>query len=151
MVQQIPGLIRWTLVATTLGIALMLPCRAQSSGEEKFQGRGLATGSVFGVGRNVTASLTFHRGNFTFSLAVPPPKGAQKVTYRGTYPRLQKVGTDSRDFILEGQIQTFTGSHNTQMQINTSGTCRIEVVDSQVRSSRCRTAKRVNSTEFNGA
>ncbi|MBF2050980.1 MAG: hypothetical protein EDM05_009485 [Leptolyngbya sp. IPPAS B-1204] len=116
--------------------------------EGSFEGRGLASGSVFGNERETDAMLSFNStNNFSFSLAVPPGTGAQ-VNYSGRIRSTRSTGANS--FVLRGQVQRFASSANNLEVINATGTCEIEVFDARVISSTCNTRARDSATRFAG-
>lgn len=118
--------------------------------EGNFEGRGLASGSVFGDERSVDAALSFNQNNFSFSLSVPPGTGAQ-VNYNGTVNRIRRNGpTNSNSFTLRGQVRSFASSANNLMVITATGNCEIEVFDARVISSTCNTRLRDSATRFQG-
>lgn len=118
--------------------------------QNNFQGRGVAQGSAFTRGRNVSTDLTIDRDNFGFELAEPPGRsdtGRARVQYRGSVVRRS---SSSANFTLDGRIRSFNSSANLRVLPNTTGTCRIEVFDSRVISSTCRTATADSTTQFLG-
>lgn len=118
--------------------------------EGSFSGRGRATGSVFGGGRQADASLNFNRGNFSLGLSVPPGTGAQ-VNYSGTFKQLKASPSGNpNSFVLDGQVQGFASSANNLRVLNTHGTCRIEVFDGRVIDVSCHSNVRGSSTQFTG-
>lgn len=138
-----------TAIATTL--SLNLQSIAQPSEKAQFEGRGLATGSVFGVGRNVNVSLNLNQNTFSLVLAVPQISGGQEVHYTGTHSSLRRGVAIPTSFTVNGSIQTFASSDNNLRSISVSGTCRIEVLNAEVVSSTCNTRTPANTTRFNGA
>jgi len=118
--------------------------------EGSFQGRGTASGAVFGRGRQTDASLDFNRGNFSVGLSVPPGTGAQ-VRYQGTINRLRSTNPNNpSSFVLEGRIRSFASSVNGLRVRNTSGNCRIEVFDARIVSSSCSANAPGSATQFRG-
>lgn len=118
--------------------------------EGSFSGRGQASGSVFGRGRQADASLDFNRNGFTLGLSVPPGTGAQ-VRYLGTINRLRSTNRNNpNSFVLEGRVQSFASSANNLRVINTAGTCRIEVFDARITSVSCSANAPGSSTRFTG-
>ena len=166
MVMQIRFLMR--LTSCVAAVSLPLFSQAQMSGQSlpmsqaeptqaaparapqsNFEGRGVAHGSVFTRGRNVTVRLTVERGNFTLNLAEPPGNRA-RVQYRGSIIRQNTTLPNSNSFTLDGRVQTFDSSASTRILNNTTGTCRIEVFDARVISSSCRTVAAKSDTQFLG-
>jgi hypothetical protein len=118
--------------------------------QRSFQGRGVAQGSAFNMGRNANVSLTIDRDNFGLELAEPPGTRA-RVQYRGAVIRQQGTGsTNPSNFTLDGRVRSFNSSANLRVISNTTGTCRIEVFDARVISSSCRTAAADSTTQFLG-
>lgn len=118
--------------------------------EGNFSGRGRASGSVFGGGRQADASLTFNQNRFSLGLFVPPGTGAQ-VRYQGTINRLRSTSPNNpNSFVIESRVQSFASSANGLRVINTAGTCRIEIFDARIVSTSCNTNVRNSSTQFTG-
>lgn len=122
-----------------------------SSTQGTFQGRGLATGSVFGNEQAAEAVLNINGSNFNLSLAVPPGTGAQ-VSYIGTVNRTRRAGSSrsSNGFVMQGRVRSFASSANGLQVTNVTGNCEIEVFDARVIFASCNTRLRDSSTRFNG-
>lgn len=140
------------LIAITIATALSLSFQsgAQPAEKAQFEGRGLATGSIFGVGRNVKVALNLSQNTFSLVLAVPQASSKQEVHYTGTHASLRRGTVIPTSFTVEGSIQTFASSDDNLRAINSSGTCRIKILNSQVVSSVCNTRAAANATRFNG-
>ncbi len=124
------------------------PATRQRPTQNEFEGRGVAHGSVFTRGRNVNTSLTINKGRFVYNMAQPPGTRT-RVRYQGSVVR-QTPGSSARSFVLDGRVQTFDSSASTRIFNNTTGNCRIEVFDSRVISSSCRSVAPDSSTQFLG-
>ena len=125
---------------------------SNSTHPTNFQGRGVAQGSAFTRGRTATTALTIDRDNFGFELTEPGGRTdapRARVQYRGAVIRRTNNST-SGGFTLDGRVRSFTSSANLRVLNNTTGTCRIEVVNSLVISSTCRAATAESSTQFLG-
>ena len=125
------------------------PTAVAQSNQQTLQGRGIAQGSAFRMGRNANVSLTINRDNFTFELAEPPGARA-RVQYRGNVVRRNSTGSNPNSFVLDGRVRTFDSSASDRILNNTTGTCRIEVFDARVVSSTCRAASADSNTQFLG-
>jgi len=115
--------------------------------EGSFEGRGTASGSVFGRGRQANATLSFNRGNFSLGVFVPPGT-SEDVNYQGTVSQLRSKGANG--FTLDGRIRSFASSANDRRVVNTGGTCRIEVFDARIISVSCNANVRGGNTRFTG-
>jgi heat shock protein HslJ len=123
--------------------------------QNNFQGRGVAQGSAFTQGRNANVSLTLNRDNFSLELSEPTVSGrgqtnAARVEYRGVVRRQENQRGNSGSFTLSTRVRSFVSSANLRAIPNTTGTCRIEVFDSRVVSTNCRTAIDDSATQFLG-
>jgi hypothetical protein len=116
--------------------------------QTQFEGRGVAHGSVFSRGKNINTSLTVDRDRFTFVMAQSPGTRA-RARYQGAVVRQNNTSTPN-SFTLDGRVQTFDSSASTRIFSNTTGTCRIEVFDSRVISSNCRSVAADSTTQFLG-
>lgn len=120
-----------------------------------FQGRGVARGAAFTMGRTAEVTLTLEGGNFSLEINEPAPQRGQsgtrgRVQYRGAIVR---EGNDSRNpnsFTLDTRVRSFDSSTSLRIVTNTTGTCRIEVFDARVVSSNCRSAATDSNTQFLG-
>ncbi|MFH7244057.1 MAG: hypothetical protein ACHWZW_14550 [Spirulina sp.] len=118
--------------------------------EGTFPGRGIATGSVFTIGRQAEAMLSFNETNrFSFSLAGRYANNLETV-YSGTITRRLPGTRGVNGFILETQVTSFASSLEDRRVMNTTGTCRIEIFDSLVVESSCTTRIPDSNTEFQG-
>ncbi len=116
----------------------------------EFHGRGLARGSVFGLERQIDASLSFNRANFSLKLYVPPGKGAQ-VHYGGTITHLRGTSASNpNSFVVEARVTSFASSANSLRTINTSGSCQMEIRDARIISVFCKTPVGNSTTNFTG-
>lgn len=120
-------------------------------------GRGVAQGSAFTQGRSANAVLVLDRDNFSLELSEPTSSGSRGQTnpgwvqYRGAVVRRQDDRrSGSNSFTLEARVRSFDSSLSLRVVTNTTGTCRIEVFDSRVVSSSCRTAADNSNTQFLG-
>ncbi|MGV0028601.1 hypothetical protein [Phormidesmis priestleyi] len=116
-----------------------------------FEGRGIASGSVFTQGRQSNGFLNFNSNSngFSLSMAATAAQGME-INYNGTITRRQMGPSGSNSFILEGQVQTFATSTNNLRVVNTFGNCRIEVFDARIISSFCTTNVPNSATRFKG-
>jgi hypothetical protein len=114
--------------------------------EGNFDGRGTASGSVFGRGRQANASLSFNRGNF--SVGIFAPGTSNEVQYQGTINQLRSQGING--FTLDARIRSFASSANNRRVVNTSGSCRIQVSDARITSISCNANVRGGNTQFTG-
>ena len=124
---------------------------SNSTRPTNFQGRGVAQGSAFTRGRTATTALTIDRDNFGFELTEPGGRTdapRARVQYRGAV--IRRTNVSSSGFTLDGRVRSYTSSANLRVLNNTTGTCRIEVVNSLVISSTCRAATAESSTQFLG-
>jgi hypothetical protein len=115
-----------------------------------FLGKGKASNSVFGSGRNVDASLDFNKNGFSVRLFVPPGTGVQ-TQHQGKINRIR--GTNSRNsnsFIIEGSLESFATSTNNLRVIKARGDCKIEVFDSRITSVFCTSLSAGGSVRFTG-
>lgn len=147
------------LISSTVCLAaIALPLLAQTNGtptspqrnreQTNFQGRGVAQGASFNRGRNVNANLIVNQGRFTLELFEPTGTRA-RVQYRGSVMRQNNTNTPN-SFVLDGRVQNFDSSINQRIVNNTTGNCRIEVYNSRVNSSTCRTPGPDSNTDFLG-
>lgn len=142
------GVLRFTSQATTPTPPTPRPTPPPSG--RNYQGRGIASGSVFTKGRQTDATLNVANNNFTFGLETPSRLGL-RVQYRGTVTRQRSGSSLGRNgFVLEGRIRNFASSVTGMRSVPSIGTCRVEVFDSRVVSSECDTAVYQNSTRFQG-
>jgi hypothetical protein len=124
------------------------PATRQRPPQTEFDGRGIAHGSVFNRGRNANVTLSVNQGRFTLNLAEPPGTRV-RVRYQGAVAR-QTPGRTAGEFELDGRVQTFDSSASNRIFNNTTGTCRIEVYNSRVVASTCRSAAPDSTTQFLG-
>ena len=118
--------------------------------EGAMPGRGLTTGSIFTLGRQSDAFLTFNNtGGYSLSLAARYAPGLE-VNYSGTITRRLPGTRGVNGFVLETQIDRFASSQNGMRVVNTTGTCRIEVFDSLVVIADCTPQVRDGATQFRG-
>lgn len=166
MVKQIHVLIGCSAVAGVMSFSLLSYAQAQIEQQSTplgqatpsqttrpaptdFEGRGVAHGSVFTRGRNVNVSLTVNQGRFSYDMAQPPGTRT-RVRYQGSVARQSNTGNNARSFTLDGRVQTFDSSASNRIFNNTTGNCRIEVFDSRVISSTCRSVAPDSNTQFLG-
>jgi hypothetical protein len=152
MFKQTRFFLGFTAFAIATSLSLLSQTIAQTPRPSAL-GRGVANGSVFNRGRNANVSLTVNRNNFGFELTEPSSNNRSnrnKVEYRGTVVRQTNSDRDSGSFTLDGRVQSFTSSANLRPINNTTGTCQIEVFDSRVISSTCRTVTSDSTTRFFG-
>uniref|UniRef100_A0A832H6G8 Uncharacterized protein n=1 Tax=Oscillatoriales cyanobacterium SpSt-402 TaxID=2282168 RepID=A0A832H6G8_9CYAN len=140
-----------TVLSVTLtGGSSTPPPSSSPPTQGNFSGRGQASGSVFGGGRQADASLTFNQNGFSLGLFVPPGTGAQ-VRYQGVINRLRGTSPNNpNSFVIEGRVQSFASSANGLRVTNTAGTCQIEIFDARIVSTSCNTNVRNSSTRFTG-
>jgi hypothetical protein len=124
------------------------PASRQRPPQTEFDGRGIAHGAVFNRGRNANATLSINQGRFTFNMAEPPGTRV-RVRYQGSVAR-QTPGRTAGEFTLDGRVQTFDSSASNRIFNNTTGTCRIEVFNSRVVASTCRSVAPDSTTDFLG-
>lgn len=118
--------------------------------EGAFPGRGMVTGSVFTIGRQAEAMLSFNEtNNVSFSLAGRYANNLETV-YSGTITRRLPGTRGVNGFILETQVTSFASSLDGLRVVNTTGTCRIEVFDALVVEASCSTRVADSTTEFQG-
>ncbi len=117
--------------------------------EGAMPGRGLTTGSIFTLGRQSDAFLTFNNNAYSLSLAARYAPGLE-VNYSGTITRHLPGTRGVNGFVLETQIDRFASAQNGMRVINTSGTCRIEVFDSLVVIADCTPQVQDGATQFRG-
>ncbi|MBD1872920.1 hypothetical protein H6F75_05460 [Nodosilinea sp. FACHB-131] len=118
--------------------------------EGTFAGTGVATGSKFTVGRQAEAMLNFNTSNnFSLSLAAT---GADtlEMLYQGTVTRQSASALGTNGFVLETRVSSFASSLGDWQVFEASGTCRIEVFDSQVVSSTCNVTAPAFPTDLTG-
>lgn len=120
----------------------------QRAPQNQFDGRGIAHGSVFNRGRNANVTLSVNRDRFTLFMTEPPGTRV-RAEYQGAIAR-QTPGARAGEFVLDGRVQTFSSSASTRIFNNTTGTCRIEVYNSRVVASTCRSVAPDSNTEFLG-
>ncbi|OKH37877.1 hypothetical protein NIES2119_12060 [[Phormidium ambiguum] IAM M-71] len=148
MPKKMQFLMGFATFLTIANLALLPESIAQNS-QSNFAGRGVASGSIFNRGRNANVSLTTNRDNFGFEMAETSGNRG-RIQYRGSIIRRSNSSNNSRSFTLDGRVQTFTSSTNLRPINNTTGTCQIEVFDSRVISSTCRTVSSDSTTRFMG-
>lgn len=118
--------------------------------EGQFEGRGTASGAVFGRGMRVHSSLSFNQNRFSLALFVPPGTGTQ-IQYQGTISSLRGGSSGNpNSFVLQGRLQSFASSANRLQVRRTSGNCRIEVFDARIVSTFCSGNTPGSSTQFTG-
>jgi hypothetical protein len=128
-----------------------LPSLPATEGEGSFIGRGKASGSVFGQGREVNASLEYNKANFSLILSVSLGTRAQ-VVYQGKILHWDRSNSNNPNtLVLRGLIQSFASSANNLTAIETRGVCRIEVFDGRITSTLCNVSNIQNgNTQFTG-
>jgi hypothetical protein len=124
------------------------PATRQRPPQNEFDGRGIAHGAVFNRGRNANVTLSLNQGRFVLNLAEPPGTRV-RVRYQGSVAR-QTPGGAPGEFVVDGRVQTFDSSASNRIFNNTTGTCRIEVYNSRVVSSTCRSVAPDSTTQFLG-
>lgn len=118
--------------------------------EGTFAGRGIATESVFTIGRQAEAVLSFNATDrFSISLAGRYANNLE-VAYSGIITRRLPGTRGINGFILETQVDSFASSMDDRRVVETAGTCRIEVFDARVVESVCSTSAPNSNTEFQG-
>jgi len=117
--------------------------------EGTMPGRGLTTGSIFSIGRQSDAFLTFNNNGYSLSLAARYAPGLE-VNYSGTITRRLPGTRGVNGFVLETQIDRFASAQNGMRVMNTSGTCHIEVFDALVVIADCTPQVRDGATQFRG-
>jgi hypothetical protein len=168
MFNQIRLGIRFTVIATVVSLSLIARANANFQALQMehsqiglgngllvvsvpsggtFNGRGIASGSVFTQGRQADARLNFNSSNnFSLSLVALTVRGME-ANYNGTITR-RLSGRSSNSFTLEGRVRTYASSGNNLRVINTSGSCRIEVFNSRIALSVCNMSSRNHSSRF---
>ncbi len=140
----------FVLSVTLGGGGTVRPPSGSTPTEGSFQGRGNASGSVFGRGKRADASLSFNRNGFSLGVFVPPGTGAQ-VQYLGAIKRIRNTNPNNPNtFVIEGRIESFASSANNLRVINTRGDCRIEVFDARITSTSCSANASGSATQFRG-
>lgn len=118
--------------------------------EGTFPGRGMASGSVFTIGRQAEAMLNFNATNrFSLSLAGRYANHLE-VVYSGTITRRLPGTRGVNGFVLETQVESFASSLEERRVVDTMGNCLIEVFDGLVVESSCSTRIPDSATEFQG-
>jgi hypothetical protein len=147
-----------TLNGTVLSVTLggggsppsVTPPGASPPTSGSFDGRGRATGAVFGGGRNADASLSFNQGRLSLQLFVPPGTGTQ-MQYQATFDSRRDIkATGATNFVIQARMQSFASSANGLRVTSSTGSCRIEVFDSRITSAICNSNRPGGSTRFTG-
>ncbi|WP_421655986.1 hypothetical protein [Leptothermofonsia sp. ETS-13] len=138
------------VLSVTLGGGNVPPPVVSPPSQGNFQGRGNASGGVFGRGRRADASLSFNRNRFNLRVFVPPGTRTQ-VQYLGTIRRIRNTNpSNPNTFVIEGRIDSFASSANNLRVINTRGNCRIDVFDARITSTSCSANAPGSATQFRG-